>query len=1038
MRSTFLRYRLVFALLLGMPGGLVLYPSNCPASAQVEQSSAQPALQQLESAITERSMKVSEFRFIREEAERLGLRAWLFGGTAAGYAHYVKWDLLRESGDRRYQPDRFDYDYTNIYRSTQDLDIVIDGTPQQAAALQQRLAEAYPHLQGSKSAWEVRLLRQSVGDKQALLNNPDFLNQHTDSNSTGMIELTLPPKGEGAVRDLRDWSAKEPHFLKDVREGALHYYYSAKHGSTSLFREGRNPPILSVIRYLTKAFQYELKLRPEDLAQIRKLVAEFNPNANLGSYVSDWIERNGKKLFQNAVNLEYAARTLNELGLRKKLMAIRGDSDKLDSLAWWMNKAPLESKPLGTKGRTAAEVFGRNGWAGSGEPLVVAHETNSFQSWESITRAHTGDPNVLQSREGLIGEAAVYGDGFYTQVGRSGARGTGLTIRFMVDPNAREGSDFASIENGRHLLILNKNAIRVIPESLNFGPVEYFRFLLAGEGLDVGDKAILEKLKRRVESKLQSLSDSEYREIRKTVEAALPDFQHHIPVIEAWVRLPKSAQYSQGLFNPAIRADGVHDRRLLELVYSKPAFQGLPEAEQVRISGEKQLAVEKLLMESWHDDRAVDRIIRENPREAYAIGRSGLFPPGDYYYEMSFKLALKVVSQSRDPLLIDELITRINALSKASAQYDKERASEYRAILFDQVFRKHMSQDWAPQLKKLMQGDRAVVEDLYGHLIEAEYPLDEDTLIAYLDFLKNAKSHEIDGYYFNLEKEVFSKSPGKNSVRALRQALRNMSYPDHASYRTAAKYVDRLLDNFGTPEEREREVVALLRDLNQASSKSKPDFLIERIARKYLPDPDALLFELFMAPERQRWGTTAGTFILGRPIDSAEMRESVAKKALEMINQADPHLDFEVFAKLFNSKWSGNVELIRALGARFGDSEKEFWIRLIKWRGLPSHLELLDPALQSDDRIIWEILEYFFKDPRSEFAWKSLVKFVERFPERDETYKELLNLPHWKGHPELRKLCNGKAPSLSCLHPEKYGLLGRCKTLFRSLVRMHQ
>src|SRR5262249_46768242 len=153
-----------------------------------------------------RRERVPEFQFIKEEAERRGLRVWLFGGTAAGYAHYVKWDVLRELGDVRFQPNRFDYDYTNIYRSTQDLDIVVDGSAQDAAAFEQELKSRFPHFLGSKAAgWEVRSIKEARGDKGGLLGDFGFMNQHTDSNSTGMVELTDPAKGEAVVRDIRDF-----------------------------------------------------------------------------------------------------------------------------------------------------------------------------------------------------------------------------------------------------------------------------------------------------------------------------------------------------------------------------------------------------------------------------------------------------------------------------------------------------------------------------------------------------------------------------------------------------------------------------------------------------------------------------------------------------------------------------------------------------------------------------------------------------------------------------------------------------------------
>lgn len=467
---------------------------------------------QLETRIAKKLSAVNEFAFVRQEAERLGVRAWLFGGTASGFAHYNRWDMLREQGSPLYQPDRFDYDYTNIYRSTQDLDIVIDGDAEAAKRLEESLRRKYPHLQGSKSVWEVRLLRENMGDKLAILDNPDFLNQHTDSNSTGMIELTKPPTGEPIVRDVRDWKAKQPVFLQDVAKGELHYYFSPKHDKTAFYKAGRNPPIISVIRYLTKAFQYELDIPPESRKQIQKIIKDFDPDGveMKNSYVRNWLLKkdNGRKLIQNAVNMEYAWDTLEQLGLRKKLIAVEGNPSAEGSLAWWMNKEPLRSTKIGAgKGKTAAQL-GLD---------VIAHETDSFLSYESITRAHTGDANLLVSRRSAKGEAALYGEGAYARVGTTGARGTGLTIRMHLDPNAREGTDFVYVEKKDYVVIKNKNAVKVIPESLNMTPLEYVRFILEGNEIDRDDRAIYEKLRRRAGTKLSAIPEEEFKQIEDLI-----------------------------------------------------------------------------------------------------------------------------------------------------------------------------------------------------------------------------------------------------------------------------------------------------------------------------------------------------------------------------------------------------------------------------------------------------------------------------------------------------------------------------------------
>ncbi|OQW46116.1 MAG: hypothetical protein A4S09_16915 [Proteobacteria bacterium SG_bin7] len=445
--------------------------------------------EQLEHKITQKITAVEEFTFIRETAEKMGLRVWLFGGTAAGYAHYVKWDLLREQGDKRYQGDRFDYDFTNIYRSTQDLDIVADGTLEQIDEFAQRLSQRYPHFLGSKAKWEVRSLRFSrgtpgdLGYKEALLNDYDFVNQNTDSNSTGMVEITK--SRDPVVRDLKDWDARRCNFFNDVLDSKIHYYHSPLHHNTSRAKVGNNPEIFSVIRALTKAFQYELTLSAAHEREIKKVIKEFDAKEIKDSNTERRLIDMGKKLFKHAVNIEYAWNTLERLGLRKKLMAF-DDANQIDSLSWWMNKEPLRTFKVGQgKGRTAREL-GID---------IVAHEANTFLAYESITRAHTGDPNFLISRDGFAGEAAAFGDGTYTKIGKLGAASTGFTIRMHIRPEARENSDFVKIDD--FVILLNKAAATIIPESINMSAAEYFRFLANGKTFPDSEKALLEKFKRR-------------------------------------------------------------------------------------------------------------------------------------------------------------------------------------------------------------------------------------------------------------------------------------------------------------------------------------------------------------------------------------------------------------------------------------------------------------------------------------------------------------------------------------------------------------
>ncbi len=451
--------------------------------------------------------RVEEFRFIKRVALSLGVKVYLFGGTAASFGHYAKWDLLRIRGDQRYHPARFDYKYINIYRSTQDLDIVVDGPLDKIKSLEKEIVSHFPYMQGSKGskqAWEIRSLRENIGDKLALLNNPDFLNQHTDSQSVGMIEITDPPSNLERIRDLRDWdNGTNSGFFNDLMDGKIHFYFSHLHETTRFFIEGRNPPILAVIRFFIKVFQLDLETRSEDLERLNNLISSFNP-MELGrhSYLPKWFSENIPKLIQNAMDVEKAMKVLNKSGLRAKLMEI-GDVGIKDTVAWWMNKQPLESKPLGEGNEKTAKDLGIE---------VISHETTSFLVYESITRSHMLLPNILSSREGHVGEAAVHGDGFYAMIGeRSGFLGTGFTIRFRLKPEARLKTDFEVFQ--RVILIKNRSALEVIPENLTMGLNEYYNWLLSEPQLSKDDLGIHQRLRLALRANFLSPSEDELREL---------------------------------------------------------------------------------------------------------------------------------------------------------------------------------------------------------------------------------------------------------------------------------------------------------------------------------------------------------------------------------------------------------------------------------------------------------------------------------------------------------------------------------------------
>lgn len=474
-------------------------------SSQLAQVSEEELIQHLSHKIGD----VVEFAYIRDLAHEMGVRVWLFGGTASSFLHYVKWDLVTSKGLMSLQKDRFDYDFTNIFRGTQDVDIVVDAGPSIASEFQRRIARRFPHFLGFKATqWEVRTLRHRMGMpgffgfKEGLLDDSDFFWQNTDSHSVGMIEITgsiieagthsdqdsSGAQNEPIIRDLRNWDQKKSVFLEDVIKNKITYFRSPRHFETWRAKAGENPEILSVLRILVKAFQYDLQFSQQDFDQLRQVADDFNPETVKNPTAIRRIQDTAKKLVIHAVDIERAMNVLDELGLREKLMTL-GNPSHLDSFAWWLNREPLRSKPIGMSpaGRTAREL-GID---------IVAHETSSLGAMESITRSHSGEPNVLISRSMRPDESASFGNGFYTSRGRVSVRGTGLTIRFRVDPNAREKADF--VIHGNIVVFTNKKALTVIPESLTFG---WDDILALGEvnqrlKVDHSDLGLLEKQRRR-------------------------------------------------------------------------------------------------------------------------------------------------------------------------------------------------------------------------------------------------------------------------------------------------------------------------------------------------------------------------------------------------------------------------------------------------------------------------------------------------------------------------------------------------------------
>lgn len=472
--------------------------------------------------LEDRVHRIAEFEEIRKWAKNRGVRVWLGGGSATGIASYVREELEMGAAGKG----RFPYTYFDIYRSTQDADIVIDGGGAVADELEVFLKENLGYLQGSKRLWEVRLLREArgsgVGKKDPIIGSSDFRNQNTDSYSTALVEITDPPRSESRVRDAFDWdNSKNSPFLVDLLEGKVTFYRNPQHAGTWRARQGWNPEIISVVRAYTKAAQYDGEIRAESLVEMEKIISDFNPNANMTPEASRYLLSNANKLFQHSRDVEATWNWLEKTGLRKKIITFanrHGDT----ALATLMNREPLRSFPLGkaplitdigvaNTGKTAREL-------NLGDEMV-AHETSTFLAYENITMSRTGKPNLFVSRNNAANEAAVYGDGAYTAIGRRGARGTGLTIRFRIHPDAVCGRDF--FVAGSYVIFRNANALTTIPEDKMQMSLQEFMQLLDEGRFSGDDLGVMKKLELKMLGEVHELSDAELDAVFAEVRASL-------------------------------------------------------------------------------------------------------------------------------------------------------------------------------------------------------------------------------------------------------------------------------------------------------------------------------------------------------------------------------------------------------------------------------------------------------------------------------------------------------------------------------------
>src|SRR5262249_3801679 len=151
--------------------------------------------------------------------------------------------------------------------------------------------------------------------------------------------------------------------------------------------------------------------------------------------------------------------------------------------------------------------------------------------------------NVFTSREGksAAGENALHGEGFYTMPGRSGARGTGFTVRMELRPEAREGTDF--VREGGYFILKNKAAASFIPERIELSLVQFFREIeKTGEGFKADDRALIHAFRRRT-GRTALVSPEEMETINGIVKFGINKRPPNLALIKEWLSLSEMVKF---------------------------------------------------------------------------------------------------------------------------------------------------------------------------------------------------------------------------------------------------------------------------------------------------------------------------------------------------------------------------------------------------------------------------------------------------------------------------------------------------------------
>ena len=417
--------------------------------------------------LAQKTLEVKEFAAISELASKMNLRVWLAFGSAASFAYHIKFSILAKQEPHKYNKDYEHLAYSNLFRSNQDLDLVLDATPEESIEFQKRLLNEYPYLAGLKIHWDLRTLNYDIGNlgdisyREALLQNWSFAHQHSDSHSLGLIELRpLSDYNKSPlVRDARNWDSNKSQFLQDVLDSNLSIYYSNSHAKTERYKNGTNPAYFPAIRALIKASQYNAKINSNGMRALSQMFQSLpRANGKISDFEKKFLARFIPKLFHNSIDLNYTHFLIDALRIRQRLIEIADAIDNQD-IKWWLQRSPLPNysqKKYSAKHSLAKQIAQQLGV----HKIVLMHSFKTFGDYESIIRSPYLQMNAFREEQIVLGNGIVLKNrGIKTQLMQAGTRLSGYNVIYELKPDAVSEYDFMYFKDKQVFIILNADAV---------------------------------------------------------------------------------------------------------------------------------------------------------------------------------------------------------------------------------------------------------------------------------------------------------------------------------------------------------------------------------------------------------------------------------------------------------------------------------------------------------------------------------------------------------------------------------------------------